>query len=307
MVEEIGRRHGVEYPFQGTIATTDGERMWVFRYSSEHNSRSLFYSTDIPTLRSLYPHLETLQRALRQRAADRLRAARRTVGRVERDARVELRGGRARDRRDPAVRGTSTREPRSQLTPNSRFRLRCGYRGEVYGQWLCTGLRLMQRSALAVTRWPRSSDPQHTVVPAGAKRWCSRMCQSDVSGSLASGRDRSGSGEAAPAAFGPSPPRSRSEHEAGGVRETLLREPVIPGRLVIRSPSCRDSILAVLAWANRDCYPSYTKPLHAVPGRAVPQAGNGLQRAEAMASRADASSAARQLSSARAADGRTFG
>ena len=61
MVEDVGHRHGVEYPFQGTIATTDGERMWVFRYSSEHTSRSLFYSTDIPTLRNLYPHLETLQ------------------------------------------------------------------------------------------------------------------------------------------------------------------------------------------------------------------------------------------------------
>ncbi len=28
-------------PFQGTIATTDGERMWAFLYSSERKSRSL--------------------------------------------------------------------------------------------------------------------------------------------------------------------------------------------------------------------------------------------------------------------------
>jgi predicted glutamine amidotransferase len=61
LVEEVGRRHGVAHPFQGTIATTDGEGMWVFRYSSEHESRSLFYSTDVPTLRSLYPERHVLQ------------------------------------------------------------------------------------------------------------------------------------------------------------------------------------------------------------------------------------------------------
>ena len=36
-----------EYPFQGTVATTDGECIWAFRYSSEGKSRSLFYSTDV--------------------------------------------------------------------------------------------------------------------------------------------------------------------------------------------------------------------------------------------------------------------
>jgi glutamine amidotransferase len=61
MVEEAGHRHRVQFPFQGTIATSDGERMWVFRYSSEHKSRSLFYSKDVPTLRALYPHRELLE------------------------------------------------------------------------------------------------------------------------------------------------------------------------------------------------------------------------------------------------------
>ena len=60
LVESLGRKHGVEYPFQGTIATTDGQRMWVFRYSSEHQSRSLFYTTDVPTLRRLYPEAQIL-------------------------------------------------------------------------------------------------------------------------------------------------------------------------------------------------------------------------------------------------------
>jgi glutamine amidotransferase len=61
LVEDRGHRKGVKYPFQGTIATTDGERTWVFRYSSERKSRSLFFSTDVPTLRTLYPERQMLQ------------------------------------------------------------------------------------------------------------------------------------------------------------------------------------------------------------------------------------------------------
>jgi len=60
-VEAVAARHKVPRPFQGTIATTDGERIWAFRYSSEHNSRSLFVTTDIPTLRKLYPERELFQ------------------------------------------------------------------------------------------------------------------------------------------------------------------------------------------------------------------------------------------------------
>ena len=61
LIEEVGRRHGVEDPMPGTVATTDGERIWAFRYSSERQSRSLFYSTDVPTLRELHPELEILE------------------------------------------------------------------------------------------------------------------------------------------------------------------------------------------------------------------------------------------------------
>jgi glutamine amidotransferase len=61
LVETIGREHGVEHPFQGTIATTDGERIWAFRYSSERKSRSLFFSTNVLTLRALYPENELLR------------------------------------------------------------------------------------------------------------------------------------------------------------------------------------------------------------------------------------------------------
>ena len=54
-VEATGRRHGVEHPIQMTVATTDGESIWAFRYSSEGRSRSLFFSTDLKTLKMLYP------------------------------------------------------------------------------------------------------------------------------------------------------------------------------------------------------------------------------------------------------------
>jgi predicted glutamine amidotransferase len=54
-VEAVADDHGVGDPLQMTIGTTDGERLWVFRYSSEGKSRSLFYSTKIHTLQQMYP------------------------------------------------------------------------------------------------------------------------------------------------------------------------------------------------------------------------------------------------------------
>jgi len=55
LIEHVGRRHGIEHPVQMTVATTNGDRVWAFRYSSERKSRSLFYSTDIATLRQQHP------------------------------------------------------------------------------------------------------------------------------------------------------------------------------------------------------------------------------------------------------------
>jgi predicted glutamine amidotransferase len=60
-VEEVGHRHGVEHPIQMTIGTTNGESMWAFRYSSERDSRSLFFSTDIRAVREMYPERPRLQ------------------------------------------------------------------------------------------------------------------------------------------------------------------------------------------------------------------------------------------------------
>ena len=55
LVERVGHAHDVEYPFQRTIATTNGERLWAFRYSSEGRSRTLFYTSAYETLKALYP------------------------------------------------------------------------------------------------------------------------------------------------------------------------------------------------------------------------------------------------------------
>jgi len=60
LIEAIGREHGVEHPMQMTVATTDGRSVWAFRYSSEGKSRSLFYSTNVSTLRQTHPELPAL-------------------------------------------------------------------------------------------------------------------------------------------------------------------------------------------------------------------------------------------------------
>ena len=74
-VEETGRKHGIEHPIQMTVATSNGKGVWAFRYSSEHESRSLFFSTRVRHVRAQHPEVEAL-RPVRRSAARRLRAAR---------------------------------------------------------------------------------------------------------------------------------------------------------------------------------------------------------------------------------------
>lgn len=61
-VEDVGHAHGIDHPVQLTVATSDGESTWIFRYSSERQSRSLFYSTEITRLQALHPEVELLHR-----------------------------------------------------------------------------------------------------------------------------------------------------------------------------------------------------------------------------------------------------
>ena len=60
-VEATAARHGITDPVQMTVATTEGERIWAFRYSTAHQSRTLFYSTDVDDLRALHPEVEALR------------------------------------------------------------------------------------------------------------------------------------------------------------------------------------------------------------------------------------------------------
>ncbi len=61
LIEEVGRSHGIEHPVQMSVATSNGDGLWFFRYSSEGKSSSLFYSTAVDTLRAQYPKLQPLQ------------------------------------------------------------------------------------------------------------------------------------------------------------------------------------------------------------------------------------------------------
>jgi hypothetical protein len=60
MTEKVDHDHVVEYPYQGSVATTNGESVWAFRYSSEGKSRSLYFSTSVVTLRQPHPQMEIL-------------------------------------------------------------------------------------------------------------------------------------------------------------------------------------------------------------------------------------------------------
>ncbi|MFJ2931912.1 class II glutamine amidotransferase [Streptomyces sp. NPDC087219] len=61
LVESLGERHGVPEPLQMTVAVSDGERVWAFRYSSQGKARSLFYSSRAETVRRLHPELDYLR------------------------------------------------------------------------------------------------------------------------------------------------------------------------------------------------------------------------------------------------------
>lgn len=63
LVEKVAADHGIADPVQMTVATTNGESIWAFRYSSAGKSRTLYYSMDVARLRELYPELEVIAHA----------------------------------------------------------------------------------------------------------------------------------------------------------------------------------------------------------------------------------------------------
>ncbi len=57
-VEETGRKHGVALPLQMSLGLSDGERIYAVRYSSEGDSRSLYYSNDVEAFRGVSDALD---------------------------------------------------------------------------------------------------------------------------------------------------------------------------------------------------------------------------------------------------------
>jgi len=62
LVEETARQHGVAKAIQASLGVSDGQGLWVVRYSTEGRSRTLFASADAHALRMLYPDNERVQR-----------------------------------------------------------------------------------------------------------------------------------------------------------------------------------------------------------------------------------------------------
>ncbi|HSA53903.1 MAG TPA: class II glutamine amidotransferase [Yinghuangia sp.] len=62
LIEAVADRHGVPNAVQMTVAVSDGTGLWAFRYSTERHSRSLFYSTEINTLRAMHPEIKVLDK-----------------------------------------------------------------------------------------------------------------------------------------------------------------------------------------------------------------------------------------------------
>jgi hypothetical protein len=147
---------GVPHPFQGTVATTDGESIWAFRYSSERNSRSLFYTTDVPHRAKAPSRAATVPGGVGERAAGRLRAPRRRRRRLERGARVDLRHRRPRPQRAAAIPTPSAIDLRTRGC--LRHRLRAGPRS-----WRGATTRLASGAARPC---PRRTKPMQLTTGA---------------------------------------------------------------------------------------------------------------------------------------------
>ena len=91
MIEAIADRHGIKNALQMTLATTDGERLWVFRYSTERCSRSLYYSTNVPHTPGALPGQSTAGRPVGGDAFGGIRTAVRSSGRLEGGSGIHLR------------------------------------------------------------------------------------------------------------------------------------------------------------------------------------------------------------------------
>jgi len=61
-IEQACSARGIEHPMRMSVAATDGHSIWAFRYSSDGEPPSLYYSTDVETLRVQHPDMPVFQR-----------------------------------------------------------------------------------------------------------------------------------------------------------------------------------------------------------------------------------------------------
>ena len=123
LVEETGRKHGVEHPIQMTVATSDGQKRVGFpvleRGALCGRSTSV---RAMDSLKAVYPEIETLRRVVgRDERSRRLRAARRPPGCLERGAGSPTLGSSSRA-------PTSSSHPSAQRRPRNRCASRPGGR-----------------------------------------------------------------------------------------------------------------------------------------------------------------------------------
>ena len=56
-IEAACARRRIDHPLRMSVAASDGESIWAFRYSTEGEPPSLFYSTSVKTLRDQHPEM----------------------------------------------------------------------------------------------------------------------------------------------------------------------------------------------------------------------------------------------------------
>ena len=60
-IEDACRKHDIEHPVRMSVAVSDGQCIWAFRYSSTGVPPSLYYSTGVEALRRLHPDMTVFQ------------------------------------------------------------------------------------------------------------------------------------------------------------------------------------------------------------------------------------------------------
>ena len=61
LIETVARARGIEEPVRMSVAVSDGENIWAFRYASKNVPPSLYYSTTVGTLREMHPDVSIFQ------------------------------------------------------------------------------------------------------------------------------------------------------------------------------------------------------------------------------------------------------